>query len=61
MYTLDLGRTIRSSRLNVDESVLGGTVDLRLRNCVSGAQGTPIDHPDQKGRGRPRKPEQLTI
>lgn len=55
MYAPDLGYTVRSSRLSVDESVLGGTVDLRLRDCASGPQGTPIDAPDRKKRGRPRK------
>jgi hypothetical protein len=55
IYAPDLGRTVQSSRLFVDELVLGGTVDLRLRNCVNGPQGTPIDFQDRKGRGRPRK------
>ena len=55
IYTPDLGRTILSSRLYVDKSVLGGAMDLRLRNYVSRPQGTPIDLLDRKGRGRPRK------
>jgi hypothetical protein len=55
MYAPDLGYTVKSSRLNVDESVPGGDVDLRLRNCESGPQGTPIDLADRKRRGRPRK------
>ena len=61
MYAPDLGYTTRSSRLNVDESVCGGTVDLRLRNCISGPQGTPIEVADRRGRGRPRKDDAPVI
>ena len=35
VYTLDLGYTIRSSIVNVDEDIPGGTIDLRLRNNPS--------------------------
>ncbi|KAI0996956.1 hypothetical protein K3495_g11228 [Podosphaera aphanis] len=57
IYAPDLGYTVRTSVLFVDENIKGGTLDLRLRNNHSGAQGTPNQLPDRKTRGRPRKGE----
>lgn len=42
------GYIVRSSRLFVDESIPGGMVDLRLRDCVSGPHGTPVDAADRE-------------
>ena len=58
-----MGYTQRSSRVLVDEWTKGGTVDLRLRNCEAGPNGTvdtngvgtQIINPDRKPRQRPRK------
>ncbi|KAI0994162.1 hypothetical protein K3495_g14020, partial [Podosphaera aphanis] len=55
VYSPDLGYTSRSSRLMVDEKSKGGTVDLRLRNCAAGSQGTPNSLNDRERRGRPKK------
>ena len=54
IYAPDLGRIIFSSRLFVDESVSGGTVDLRLRG-PQGPNGTPVHSPNCLGRGRTYK------
>ena len=54
IYAPDLGRIILSSRVSVDESASGGTVDLRLR-VPQGLNRIPIDSPDRVARGRPRK------
>jgi Reverse transcriptase (RNA-dependent DNA polymerase)/gag-polypeptide of LTR copia-type len=55
-YSADLGYAQRSSSVEFDESVKGGTLDLRLRNLPSGVtgQGTPVNLMDRKPRGRPR-------
>jgi hypothetical protein len=49
----DLGSTIRTSVVCVDEKTIGGLVDLKLR-IPSGSQGTPNTLIDRKQRGRPR-------
>ncbi|KAI0994587.1 hypothetical protein K3495_g13594 [Podosphaera aphanis] len=61
MYAPDLGYVVRSSRLFVDETVPGGSVDLRLRDCISGPHGTPVDAADRARRGRPRREELKNI
>ncbi|KAI0994773.1 hypothetical protein K3495_g13407, partial [Podosphaera aphanis] len=38
VYSPELGYTNRVSVIKVDESIRGGTIDLRLRNCASGPQ-----------------------
>ena len=38
-YSPDLGRVYRSSRIKIDESIRGGTIDLKLRGSI-GPQGT---------------------
>lgn len=55
IYSPELGYTFRSSRVLIDETTPGGTIDLRIRNCASGPQGTQNVLPDRKPRGRPRK------
>ena len=44
---------IRSSVVNVDEDIPGGTIDLRLRNNPSSLQGTTTDLPDRRPVSRP--------
>ena len=51
IYAPDLGRMIFSSRLSVNESVFGGTVDLRLRG-LQGLNRTLVYSPNCLGRGR---------
>ena len=51
IYALDLGRIIFSSRLSVNKSVSGGTVDLRLRG-LQGLNKTLVHSPNRLGRGR---------
>ena len=46
VYSPELGYTSRSSRVDIFENVKGGTIDLKLRNCESGLQGTPNTQPD---------------
>jgi hypothetical protein len=53
VYSPELGYTTRSSKVTVDESVQGGAIDLRIRNCEAGSQGTYNVQPDRKPRGRP--------
>jgi hypothetical protein len=53
VYVPDLGYTIRTSVVCVDEETIGGSVDLKLR-IPSGPQGTPNTLLDRKRRGRPR-------
>ena len=55
-YSADLGYAQRSSSIDFDELVKGGTIDLRLRNLPSGVtgQGTSPDLMDRKPRGRPK-------
>jgi hypothetical protein len=55
VYSPELGYTFRSSKVLIDENVKGGSIDLQLRNCISGPQGTLNVMPDRKPRGRPRK------
>ena len=55
VYSPDLGYTHRVSVLTMEEKIKGGALDLKLRNNPNGPQGTPIDLPDRRGRGRPRK------
>jgi hypothetical protein len=54
-YYPELGYIFRSSNVLVDEMVKGGSIDLHLRNCVSGPPGWQIIMPDYKPRRRPRK------
>ncbi|KAI1001986.1 hypothetical protein K3495_g6217 [Podosphaera aphanis] len=54
-YSPELGCTTRTSIIKVDESIGGGTLDLRLRNCSAGPQGTSNVQPDRKPRGSPIK------
>ncbi|RKF59870.1 hypothetical protein OnM2_056056 [Erysiphe neolycopersici] len=37
------------------ENIKGGSVDLRLRNCIAGPQGTSNYFDDRQPRGRPKK------
>ncbi|EDN93221.1 hypothetical protein SS1G_12167 [Sclerotinia sclerotiorum 1980 UF-70] len=53
VYSPELGYTFRSSRVVIDESCKGGDMDLKLRNCESGPQGTKNMEPDRRSRGRP--------
>ena len=53
VYSPELGYTTRVSIIKVDESTKGGTIELRLRDCNSGSQGTLNFQPDRKKRGRP--------
>ena len=53
VYSPELGYTTRSSKVTIDESVQGGVIDLRIRNCEAGPQGTYNIQPDRKPRGRP--------
>ncbi|KAI0997159.1 hypothetical protein K3495_g11022 [Podosphaera aphanis] len=55
VYSPELGYTTRVSVIKFDESIRGGTIDLRLRNCASGPQGTQNVQSDRKPRGRPIK------
>ncbi len=57
VYAPDLGYTIKSSVVDFDEDVLGGTVNLKLRGAHP--QGTPNTLPDRNPVGRPK--ETLTI
>lgn len=59
VYSPERGSTILSSRVTIKESTQGGTVDLRIRNCASGPQGTTNAAPDRKARGRPKAPEEI--
>ena len=52
VYAPDLGYTIRSSVVQFDESIAGGTIDLKLRT-PSGPQGTANELPVRNPRGRP--------
>ncbi|CZS92418.1 related to TY4B TY4B protein [Rhynchosporium agropyri] len=61
VYSPERGSTIMSSRVVIKESSKGGSVDLRLRNCVSGPQGTLNVAPDRKARGRPRLAEEMEL
>ncbi|KAG9239874.1 hypothetical protein BJ878DRAFT_530056, partial [Calycina marina] len=54
VYCLELGYTQRFSRVEVDEAVKGGTINLRLRG-ESGTQGTTNIQPDRLPRGRLKK------
>lgn len=55
VYSPERGMTIVSSRVVIKESSPGGSVELRLRNCAAGPQGTPNVALDRRARGRPRK------
>jgi hypothetical protein len=55
VYSPELGYRFRSSKVFIDEKVKGGSIDLQLRNCISGPQGTLNVMPDRKPRGGPRK------
>lgn len=50
----DLGYMSRSGRVLVDENNKGGTVNIKLRNCIVGPQGTPNIPQNRKERGRPK-------
>jgi hypothetical protein len=53
VYAPDLGYTIRTSVVCVDEETIGGSIDLKIR-IPSSPQGTPNTLVDRKRRGRPR-------
>jgi hypothetical protein len=55
VYSPDLGYTTRVSRVEIDETIKGGTVDLRIRDALVGPQGTPNTLNDRRARGRPRQ------
>ena len=57
-YSPDLGYVHRVNVMKIDETIRGGTIDLRIRNANIEPQGTENVQPDRKGRGRPRKMEQ---
>lgn len=40
VYSPERGSTIKVSRVEIDEDTNGGEVELRIRNCSSGPQGT---------------------
>lgn len=54
VYSPERGYTIMSSRVVIKESVKGGSVDLRIRNCPAGPQGTVNAALDRRPRGRPK-------
>jgi hypothetical protein len=54
VYNPELGYTSRCSRVIVDETVKGGTINLKLRG-ENGTQGTPNEQPDRAPRRRPKK------
>lgn len=54
VYCPELGYTQRFSRVIVDESIRGGSIELRLRG-ETGPGGTTNLQPDRLPRGRPRK------
>jgi hypothetical protein len=54
VYSPELSYTSRSSRVINDETQKGGDLNLRLRNCIAGLQGTQNVVPDRKPRGRPK-------
>ena len=62
VYAPDLGYTIRSSVVAFDETINGGTLDLRIKiptrsesqpTIAEESQGTPNILPERKPRGRP--------
>ncbi|RAL58199.1 hypothetical protein DID88_002302 [Monilinia fructigena] len=62
VYSPELGYTYRSYRVTIDESYKGGDLDLKLRNCVAGSQGTKNIEPNRRPRGRPKNvPESSSI
>ena len=54
VYSPERRYTIISSRVLIKESTKGGSVDLKIRNCLAGPQGTINVALDRKPRGRPR-------
>jgi hypothetical protein len=54
IYLTELGYTSRSSRVIIDETKKGGDLELRLRDCTAGLQGTQNVVPDRKPRRRPK-------
>ncbi|KAI0992563.1 hypothetical protein K3495_g15622, partial [Podosphaera aphanis] len=54
VYSPEHGYTILSSRVEIDEKVKGGTIDLKLRG-PTGPQGTKNVAPVRKSVGRPKK------
>ena len=55
VYAPELGYTFRSSRVRIDETIAGGIIDLRIRNCAAGLQETPNILDNRKPRNRPKK------
>lgn len=55
VYSPERGCTIVVSVVRIDEEINGGEVELKLRNCESGSQGTMNVMKDRKPRGRPAK------
>src|SRR5450631_3638611 len=41
VYSLERGYTIILSRVLIKESIKGGAINLRIRNCVTSPQGIP--------------------
>ncbi|KAI0992923.1 hypothetical protein K3495_g15261, partial [Podosphaera aphanis] len=60
IYAPDLGRVERVNAFLIDEKVKGGTIDLKLKNTLTGNQGTSNHLPQRKKRGRPRKDHEST-
>jgi hypothetical protein len=54
VYSPERGSTIVASVVKIDETVKGGTMDLRIRNSKSGPQGTKNVMLDRNPRGRPK-------
>lgn len=68
MWAPDLGRIIRTNTIVVDESIKGGTVDLKLRlgnsqtdpkTSLGNSQGTRNELPVRRPRGRPKKVNEI--
>jgi hypothetical protein len=54
LYSPELGFTSRSSSVIIDEIQKGGDLNVRLRNCIAGLQGTQDVGPDRKARCVPK-------
>ena len=60
IYFSELGYTHQSNRVIINEKIRGGTLELRLRKCEAGPQGTFNKHVDQNSKERLKK-EQLIV
>lgn len=54
VYSPERGCTIMASVVKIDETIKGGTVDLRIRTPDGETQGTKNSTLDRKPRGRPK-------